>query len=68
MENCYLQIMEVFKRVELVMRGESCPEFESIDIKEELDEIDKEYDNTYNMIEMEFYNKKTIINEKIREE
>ena len=68
MENCYLQIMEVFKRVELVMRGESCPEFESIDIKEELDEIDKEYDNTYNMIEMEFSNKKTIIDDRIREE
>ena len=68
MQNCYFQIMEVFKRVELDMRGDSCPEFESIDIKEELDEIDKEYDNTYNMIDMEFSNKKTIIDDRIREE
>jgi len=41
METCYFEIMEVFKRVELDMKGDTCPEFERIDIEEEFFERDK---------------------------
>ena len=53
MIDCYIAIIEVLKRVELSIRGDTNSEFKNINIKEVIYEITTRYENYKNDIENE---------------
>ena len=65
MIDCYIAIIEVLKRVELSIRGDTNSEFKNINIKEVIYEITTRYENYKNDIENELKNKKAMIDKNI---
>jgi len=65
MIDCYIAIIEVLKRVELSIRGDTNSEFKNINIKEVIYEITTRYENYKNDIENEFKNKKAMVDKNI---
>ena len=61
MKDCYIAIMEVLKRVELSIRGDSNSEFKYINIEEVIYEIGMQYENYKDDIEKEIKNTKIIM-------
>lgn len=61
MRDCYIAIMEVLKRVELSIRGDSNSEFKYINIEEVIYEIGMQYENYKDDIEKEIKNTKIIM-------
>ena len=65
MIDCYIAIIEVLKRVELSIRGDSNSEFGSINIEDVKNEIDDKYNTCKNNIEFQLNQTKINIDSKI---
>ena len=65
MIDCYIAIIEVLKRVELSIRGDTNSEFKNINIDEIIYDINEKYDNYKEDIEKELKNIKATIDKNI---